>query len=75
MTRLPSDLPHIRPRIELDHAIVLRDLMQKIVVNGLMSGELSNEERNTITLFELKLTELIILSQTREAIRALKSTD
>lgn len=65
---------YVRPRIELDHAISLRDLMQKIVVQGLMSGELSNDDRTNIQLFELKLTELITLAETRQAIRDLRSS-
>lgn len=68
-----SQEPHIRPRLELDHATTLRDLMKKIVVTNIFDGKLSQDEIDILILFELKLTELIILSETRSAIRALKS--
>lgn len=74
MPRTAPDTQSIRPRFDLEEAIEFRDLMKKIVVQGLMSGDLSVEERNSIALFELKLTELIIRAETRLAIRELKSS-
>lgn len=62
----------IRPVLSIPEGIELRDTLRRVVVYNTLNSFLLEEERDTLMMFELKLTKLIGLAETNAAIADLK---
>lgn len=65
----------IRPTISVEDATSLRDIIKKVVVFDMVkSNFLLSEESQSLRDFEEKLTELIMLAETRSLIKQVKAS-